>query len=220
MVGNTLPKTVIPLEDPFYKAFREWFSDEKIMQTIKQAGRETLNWLKENQHSIYADGREVVEPWFDEDAFGSPLPNEMAEDERHYTLEIKVYEHGIGHFLKRLNELEVYDIDYEKGADLVFIRSAELYSWWRYLSRNSWAGISINLKEFKDTGDFAPNSPASHARKKLQQAAALGMATIEQPKGPQSYSITAGPVAKLFYETVWFPTKKDLRKKITKWSDQ
>lgn len=220
MAGNTLSKTVIPLEDPFYKTFRDWFANEAVLQAIEQAALETLEWLRGNQYSIYADGRQVVEPWFDKTAFGAPLPNEMAEGERHYTLEIKAYEHGVGYFLKRLSELEVYDIDYEKGAELVFIRSAELNAWLRYLVRNSWAGISLNLKGFKDAGDFSPNAPSAHARKKLQNASALGIALVEQPNGPQSYSITAGPVAKVFYENVWYPITTELRSNIAKWSDQ
>lgn len=209
---------IVPLEDPFYKTYREWFSREEILPAIDRAGRETFEWLKENHHGINAEGVEVVEPWFDMAAFGAPLPNEMAEGERHYTLDIKAYEHGIGYFLKRLCELDVYDIDYEAGAELIFLRSAELNAWLRYLVRNSWVKRSINLKGFKDSGDFHWKSPSSHARKKLRNAVELGIASVDQPSGPHSYSITAGPVAKVIYENVWYPITKEFRGNITEWS--
>lgn len=215
MIGQVEEQT----EDPFFAEFRDWFEREDIRNAIKTAGSDTKSWLLTNLQSINSDGKVIVEPWFNRVAFMAELPNKMAEGERHYTLDIKAYEHGVGYFLRRLNNLDVYDIELDKGVELVFLRSAELNAWLRYLVRNSWVNKSINLKEFRDTGDFHWTTPQSHARKKLQMAAALGVAIVKNPKGLRSYSIEAGPVAKTFYEDVWYPITTELRADIKKWSE-
>lgn len=206
-------------EDSFYADFRDWFEREDIGKAIKSAGAKTELWLQTNLQSINAEGKVLVEPWFDKTAFMADLPNEMAEGERHYTLDIKAYEHGMGYFLRCLSDLDVYDIELEKGKELVFLRSAELHTWLRYMVRNSWVKTRINLKEFADTGDSHWTTPPSHARQKLRTAASLGVAIVEQPRGPRSYSIKAGPVAKTFYEEVWYPITKKFRKDIKKWRE-
>lgn len=201
--------------DPF-DTYRTWFSRTDTLVAIDLAAQETVEWLVENKHSIDADGRHIVEPWFDNDAFSAPLLNEMSEWERHHTLEIKAHEHGIGYFLLRLDKHNVLDCIYQKS--LVFLRSAELYSWMRYLVRMSWKNESINLKQFRDSGDFGCNTPQAHAKSKLLRAAELGVALVDRSVKPNSYAISAGPIGKIFYESVWYTVVKDRRNNIKKWS--
>lgn len=207
------------------------FATADAQHAIGDAVEETTRWLRRNYASIDAHGTpDEGKPWFDESGFAAPYPvirghtdcaaipcaacrqrGRMAEKERHSTLDAKVYEHGVAKFAYALGERGLLDFDRDDPRTLVFLRSGEVEGWFHVLVRYSWRGIAMDLEEFRDTGDYNPNTPQAHAKPKLIKLSDVGFALVSRQK---SYSIIAGPVAKAFYEQVWFPITEEFKMKI------
>lgn len=193
------------------------FARQETLDDIRAAAEQAVEWLRQNKASIDAYGlTNERKPWFDEDAYGAPLPHKMAEKERHCTLDAQVYEHGIAKFAFALSECGVIDLDPDDPKALVLLRSGEVEGWFHVLVRYSWKNISMNLEEFKNTGDYHPGTPQSHAKSKLEALSELGFVVVTKKK---SFDIKAGPVAKTFYEDVWYPISEEFQTKICKWRE-
>lgn len=214
-MGNVV--VMEPPEVTFFEQKEAYFSDPEVLEQISSAVQETVEWLLNNKQSIEADGMtNEGKPWFDREAYGAPLPNKMAEKERHYTLDSQAYEHGIAKFAMALSNRNVIKIGWDDPKDIVFLRSGEVEGWFHVLVRYSWKNIPMNLAHFRDTGDYHPGTPQSHAKSKLEALATLGFANVQKKKG---FVITAGPVAKSFYEEVWYPVTDEFKGEIRKWSE-
>lgn len=194
------------------------FSRQEILALIDEAGKETFEWLRQTKGSIDAFGlTNERKPWFDEESYSAPLLHEMAEQERHCTLQAQAYEHGIAKFAFALDQRGVIKVDHDDPKVLVLLRSGEVEGWFHVLVRYSWINDSMNLADFKNTGDYYPQTPSSHAKKKLEDLSEVGYVTVSKQK--KSFTITAGPVAKVFYQDVWYPIVKEFKVKIRKWRE-
>ncbi|MER9132584.1 hypothetical protein [Mesorhizobium sp. M0768] len=189
------------------------FSDPRIQALIRDAAQATLDWLRANKSSITAHGVEILKPWCDEPGYAATPPNKMVEKARHDTLPSQVYEQGIAKNLEIATMNGVLDIDPDELRWLVLARSAEVEGWVHVLTRYSWVNRPMNLEHFRDTGDYHPGCPQSHAKAKLARLARLGFVTVTKGK---EFDIRVGPIAKTFYEDVWFPIKEEFAKKIGK----
>lgn len=173
---------------------------------------ETCDWLRLNEASINAEGVEVKKPWFDEIAYATPPANFMMRKAREDTVASQAYEHGIAKCLEIANSKGLIKIARDDIHPLVFARSGEVQGWLNVLTRYSWIGRPMNLRHFRDTGDFHPETPQAHAKKKLERLENLNFVTVTRPAN--EFIITVGPLAKTFYENIWFPIKEEFTKKI------
>lgn len=191
------------------------FGDDRIQSLLNEEADETCQWARKNKTSINAKGEEILRPWLDEQGFSATPANELIEEARHDTLASQVHEQGIAKLLEIATRDNVLDVDtYDDLNWLVFARSGEVKGWIHVLVRYSWIERPMNLGHFRDTGDFHPGCPQAHAKAKLMRLARLGFVTVTKPQ--KEFVIRAGPVAKTFYEKVWFPLKKELSQKIGK----
>jgi hypothetical protein len=233
-----MPEDYIPRKDKrgTFELNAERFAMAQILNAINDAAQKTSEWLRENYASIDAHGTpDEDKPWFDEQRFASPYPllkghascadnpctechklGRMAEKERHCSLDAKVYEHGVAKFAYELSKRNVLVFERDDPKTLVFLRSGEVEGWFHVLVRYSWVGITMNLEEFRDTGDYNPNTPQAHAKAKLEDLSEVGFVLVSKQK---SYSIIAGPVARVFYEQVWFPITEEFKVKIREFGE-
>lgn len=211
----------------WYDMARQAFDGPDAPADIQAAVDETLDWLHRNKMSIDVHGLGVEKPWFDTAAFGGAYPaapegmdatdfQAMVRQARCDLLDAKVYEHGLARLLHQMEERDYLTFHAGVMTDnpklMTFIRSGEVKGWIRTLVRYSWAGLSMNQGEFIETGDYLPDTPSAHVRKKLEMLAQLGLVTVEKPG--KAFAITAGPIAKAFYEQIWHPTCQAFEAKV------
>lgn len=233
-----MPKDYIARKDKrrTFELNAEHFTMAHVLNDIHDAAEKTAGWLRRNYASIDAHGTpHEAKPWFDEKGFASYYPlvkghtscvesrcaaclqlGRMAEKERHVSLDAKVYGHGVAKFAYELSECGVLEIEQDDPKTLVFLRSGEVEGWFHVLVRYSWGSIAMNLEEFRDTGDYNPNTPQAHAKPKLKELSDVGFVLVSKHK---SFSIVAGPVAEVFYQKVWFPITEEFKVKIKKFEE-
>ncbi|MDF1778783.1 MAG: hypothetical protein P1V13_22395 [Rhizobiaceae bacterium] len=205
------------LEEKF-AAYAEHFSRPEVFASATKAAQETAAWMRLNTGNIDVYGTPIERPWFDEAANASALPCKMAEKARHHTLDARCYEHGIAKYLELAASYNVLSYDEDEVKSLVMLRSGEVEGWFHILNRYSWVEGTMNLGHFASTGDGHPDAPSSHSKKKLVKLAKFGFAVVLKPE--KAFDIKVGPVAKAFYDEVWFPITEEFKTKIATWQEE